>query len=192
MFEAVITIVDVPASNVRFVVVPIFHICAMGAVGKVHVPPPSLIVRVPLPEPENALDVADSVTLLLLTEKSSVPVNAPQVIDGTATVVLTVTVPPPELPSNVTASDVPGTDAPDEPPDDDAQCVVDDASHVPAPPTQNLFAIGQAALFLLSHSIASTRSRTNCGVILSQISAQCRHVFQLPHGSPTAILSCEG
>jgi hypothetical protein len=45
-----------------------------------HVPLPRLIVRVPAPEAFIPA-AAESVTLLLLALKSSVPVNAPQVID---------------------------------------------------------------------------------------------------------------
>ncbi|WP_032900958.1 hypothetical protein ACSGFO_24970 [Mesorhizobium sp. WSM4083] len=108
----------------------------------VHVPFPSLIVLVPLPLPLKA-DELLSVTLLLLTLKSSVPVKAPQVIDCTATVVFTVTVPPPELALKVTVSDVPGTEAPPAPPVVADQCVVSLAFHSPVPPTQKRFAIDQ-------------------------------------------------
>lgn len=107
----------------------------------VQVPLPRLIVRAPEPVPENA-GIALNVTLLLLALKSNVPVNAPQVIVCTVTVVLTVTVPPPDEPSRVALSAEPGTDAPLAPPDEAAQCDVSLASHVPVPPTQNLEAIG--------------------------------------------------
>jgi len=43
--------------------------------------------------------------------------------------------------SKNTLSAAVGTDAPLAPPEDALQCVVLDASHVPAPPTQYLFAI---------------------------------------------------
>jgi hypothetical protein len=52
-----------------------------------------------------------------------------------------VAVPPPEFPSNMAASATPGADAPEAPPDVADQFVVLALSHVPVPPTQNLFAI---------------------------------------------------
>jgi hypothetical protein len=78
--------VELPASNVRFVVVVISQ--AEPTPVSDHVPLPILRVRTPVPVPENAVE-AERLTLLLLTEKSSVPVNAPIVIDCTLIVVLT-------------------------------------------------------------------------------------------------------
>lgn len=98
---------------------------------RVRTPPAPLLAKFPV-----------RVTLLLLTEKSKVPVKALMVSWVIVIVVLTVTVPPPELASKVTVSPAPGTDAPPEPaPDVAAQCVVSEASHVPVPSTQNLLAI---------------------------------------------------
>ncbi len=104
----------------------------------VHVPLPILSVRVPVPEPLNVCIVG----LLLLAEKSSVPVNAPIVTDVTLKSVLTVTVPPPEAASKVTVSPEPGTEPGCvEPPDVVAQLVRLLPSHVFVPPTQNNEAI---------------------------------------------------
>lgn len=116
-------------------------------VAKFHSVP--VLVRVQVPLPRFSVLVAEpvplklpvSVTLLLLAEKSSVPVCAPQVSDMIATVVLTVTVPAPELPSNVTLSAEVGTVCPPAPPVVAAQCVVSLASQVPVPPTQKRAAI---------------------------------------------------
>ena len=72
------------------------------------------------------------------------PVKPVQVIDLQTRVPEMVTAPPPELPLKKTSSLDPGTLAPDAPPDESDQCVVDDPSHVPAPPTQKRDAIFSA------------------------------------------------
>lgn len=46
-----------------------------------------------------------------------------------------------ELASKIALSEVVGADAPDDPPDDVDQCVVDELSQVPVPPTQYLSAM---------------------------------------------------
>lgn len=97
---------DVPASKVRFVVVFRSH-CP-----QVIVDAPSVSVRVAEPVNEKW---AESVSVCPFV--SRVPVNAPPVIDATPTPAVTVTVPPPELPSKITASEPPGTDAPPDPPE---------------------------------------------------------------------------
>jgi hypothetical protein len=71
-------IVDELALNVKPVVVPILN--AVPLADSVHRPLPRFIVLVPVPLPLNPV-LPLSVTLLLLALKSSVPVNAPQVID---------------------------------------------------------------------------------------------------------------
>lgn len=127
-----------PPWYVRFVAVVNRHLAPVP--DKVYVAEPSLIVLVPVPEPSMALPVLVRVMLLLLTELSIVPVNAPKVKD--CRVIrppkLSVTVPPPDEASKVTASLEPGTDAPPAPPLDVDQWVVPEESHVPVPPTQNL------------------------------------------------------
>jgi len=67
-------IVELLALNVS----PVTVVKSTEAVAEliVHVPLPILNVRVPVPV---TLKVLDKVTLLLLAEKSSVPVNAPKV-----------------------------------------------------------------------------------------------------------------
>src|SRR2546430_2342263 len=99
-----------------------------------------------VPEPEKLTPVLAAVlwpilTLLLLAEKSSVPVNAPATSEDRLTVVLTVTVPPPELPSNVAVSAAPGRlPAPPHvlpaPPLDDDHDAVLLPFQVAVPPTQ--------------------------------------------------------
>lgn len=134
------TIVEVPALNVRLVEV-LQSQTVPNAAEMVKVPLPRFSVRVPVPEFENAVV---NVTLGLLTLKSSVPVNAPMVSvvnDFPLMVVSTVTVPPPEEPSNVTLSPLTGADAPPAPPVLADQCVVVVESHVPVPPTQKREAI---------------------------------------------------
>jgi hypothetical protein len=131
--------VELFALNVSPVVVVIVHGVELDVVS-VHVPSPMLIVRVPEPDP---LNETLKLTLLSLAEKSNVPVKAPHVIDCTVTVVLTVTVPPPDEASKVAESPDPGTDAPPAPFELAAQCVVSLASHVPVPPTQKRLAIDQ-------------------------------------------------
>lgn len=99
--------VDEEASRVRPVVVPIFHVVLVGSV---YVAVPSLIVLVA--EPDALKLPLTSVILLLLMLLSQVPVNAPIVIEMTEIVPpkFSVTVPPPDDPSNVTVSEDPGTD----------------------------------------------------------------------------------
>lgn len=127
--------------KVRFVVVVNSQTFALLP-ESVQVPLPMFSVRVPVPDPLNPMLFGlVSVTLLLLAEKSKVPVNAPIVMDRTLIVVLTVTVPPPLDASNVTVSLAPGTLCPPAPLDVAAQCVVSEASQVPVPPTQNLLAM---------------------------------------------------
>ena len=128
--------VEDPGSSVRFVAVEVVQMVALLPV-IVQVPLPIFRVRVPVPEQLNV----DIVGLLLFVAKSKVPVKAPIVIDTTLRFVLTVTVPPPELASKVTVSATPGTDWPPAPFEVAAQCVVSEASQVPAPPTQKRFAI---------------------------------------------------
>lgn len=130
--EYVKLMVDVPALHVRPVVVAICHRFAELFPVIVNVPLPRLIARVEVPEPLNV----KSVGLLLFTEKSIVPVYVPHERVRILKLVFTVTVPPPEDPSNVTLSATPGTVWPPAPPDVADQCVVSDASHVPVPPTQ--------------------------------------------------------
>jgi hypothetical protein len=76
-----ISIVELFALSVRPVVVPQFQgvLPAEAAVSLIK-PFPRLIVLVPVLALFHPA-AADSVTLLLLAEKSSVPVNAPEVID---------------------------------------------------------------------------------------------------------------
>lgn len=97
------------ALNVSPVVVAIVHKVAPLVADRVHVPFPRLSVRVPVPLPLWPLTPV-MVTLLLLALKSSVPVKAPVVSPWMVTVVLTVTVPPPDEPSKVTVSAALGTD----------------------------------------------------------------------------------
>src|SRR5258706_12307449 len=74
---------------------------------------PSFIVRTELPDPTKP-PAPVMVTLLLLMLLSNVPVNVAMERDRMVIVPpkLSVTVPPPELPSSVTESPEPGTDAP--------------------------------------------------------------------------------
>jgi hypothetical protein len=69
---------ELPGSNVKFVVTVASQVLP-GPVRK-YVPLPSLMFRTPVPVIENAV-VADTVTFLLLTLLSNVPVNAPIVTD---------------------------------------------------------------------------------------------------------------
>jgi hypothetical protein len=96
-------------------------------------------VLVDVPVQENDCIVG----LLLKALKSKVPVNKPIAIEVTlgSYPVPTVTVPPPEEPSKVTVSLLPGTEAPLAPPLVADQCVVSAAFHVPVPPTQKREAI---------------------------------------------------
>src|SRR5882762_10677254 len=128
--------VELFAANVRLVVVAMFHAVAIPL--SVHVPLPIFRLRVPVPVPLNP-PLAVSVTLLLLTLKSRMQpvvdaVQAPKVIDCTATVVLTVIVqvtPPTQVAaSKVTVSAEPGTDAPVAPPVDADHIAVLAPSHV--------------------------------------------------------------
>lgn len=137
----VMAIVEVPALKVRPVVVAAFHGVLADVAVRLNSPLPRLSVRVPVPVMLNPV-VPLSVALLLFTEKSSVPVNAPAVMDWTVTVVLTVTVPPPLDPSNVTESAEPGTVWPPSPPDVADQFTILEPSHVPVPKTQNRLATG--------------------------------------------------
>lgn len=103
---------------------------------------PRLIDRVVEPL---LLNAPVNVSVGLLTLKSSVKPDMASAVsvpkDLPLRVASSVTVPVPELPSKVGLSPVVGADAPPDPPEVDAQCVVDDASQVPVPPTQNLVAI---------------------------------------------------
>jgi len=107
------SIVDELALNVRLVVVVIVHEPPLSS----HVPLPKLRVLVAVPV---LLKVPVRVTFGLLALKSSVPVNAPIVRDIIVTTPEpfgqlaedaphTVTVPPPEVPSNVAVSAEVGT-----------------------------------------------------------------------------------
>jgi hypothetical protein len=108
----------------------------------VQVPLPRLMVRVPEPQPlTKLLNVIFG--LLVLKLRVLPPVNAVQVklrkliplIEESAVIV-----PLPKLASNMTPSPATGADAPLAPPDVAAQLAVEVLSHVPVPPTQNLFA----------------------------------------------------
>ena len=132
--------VAVLADKVRLVVVPQSMNPPEFVPVKLKVPEPRFMVRVPVPELFQPFVLI--VGLLLLVAKSSVRPMAPVVNDWIVKSVFTVIVPAPELPSIVTVSPEPGTDAPPDPaPDVAAQCVVSEASHVPVPRTQNLLAI---------------------------------------------------
>lgn len=114
-----------------------------------HVHEPCLNVRAPAHEPL----IVWTVTLFEFVAKSSVPVNAPNVIETTegAYAAQHVMVPPPDEPSKVTVSAEPGTDWPPAPPEVAAQCVVSEASQVPVPPTQNRAAIRSVGYDLATH-----------------------------------------
>lgn len=133
------------AFRVKLVTTPQSQIFDEEVDDNVHVPLPMFKVLAPVPVPKK---LVVKVILLLFAEKSKAPVKAPIVRTERLRVAwLTVTVPPPELPSRVTLSPATGTDCPPAPPEDDAQWVVSAASHVPVPPTQNLFAmLGYALL----------------------------------------------
>lgn len=131
----------------KFAVNPVVVAQSKLSTLKVNVPLPRFIVLVPEPPNSIAITPAElpNVMLGLFTLKSSVPVNAPAVsvaIVAPLTVESTVTVPPPELASNVTLSPDAGTLEPPAPPEDADQCVVVVESQVPAPPTQNLAIFG--------------------------------------------------
>ncbi|ANW00699.1 hypothetical protein LMTR13_11475 [Bradyrhizobium icense] len=133
--------VEVPALNVRFVVVAASKTLPLLPT-RVNVPEPRLIVRVPVPEIlKFGEDDRLKVMLGLFVAKSSVPVNAPQTSDwivfDALIVAATVTVPPPLDPSNVTVSAEDGTLAPLAPPEVADQFAVLESFHVPVPPTQN-------------------------------------------------------
>jgi hypothetical protein len=71
----------------------------------------------------------------------NVTVEVLKVTDVATAPTAVVQVPVPELESKVTVSAATGAEAPDAPPEVEAQFAVLLASHVPVPPTQNLFAI---------------------------------------------------
>lgn len=139
-------IVEVPAFKVRFAHVPQFQNALLADNVKVPLPIFRVLVAAPvrlmLPEPV-------AVSELLFVAKSIVPVKAPMV--KLATVhrpppILTVIVPPPELPSKVTLSLVAGTQAHDAPPEVVAHLPLSDVpSTVPVPPIQKQFPPEQAA-----------------------------------------------
>jgi hypothetical protein len=80
-------------------------------------------------------------TLTSYVEKSNVPVKPLKLIVKQSTLTPKVTVPPPLLALNNTASAAVGTDSPPAPPEVADQFAVFIASQVPVPPTQYLFAI---------------------------------------------------
>ena len=102
----------------------------------VMVPVPQTIVLTAAPEQLNVAAVRDG----LLALRSIVPVKASAVNEIIVLLPLivaaTVTVPPPDDASKVTASVAEGTAMLPTPPDVEAQCVVVELSHVPVPPTQ--------------------------------------------------------
>jgi hypothetical protein len=97
------------------------------------------MVTVPIVNP----DIVEARMKLPATVKdvaAIVPVYPVQVTDLAVPEEI-VTVPPPELALKKTSSAVVGTDAPPAPPDVADQLVVEEAFHVPVPPTQYLFAM---------------------------------------------------
>lgn len=131
--------VDDPAFNVKLVVVTQFHGVPLPVLDMFHAPFPIFRVRVAVPVEFNAAAAPESVTLLLLMEKSRMQpvveaVHALIVMEITVTFVLTVmvhVVPPTQvLASKITVSTLLGTDAPVAPPVVVDHIAVLDPSHV--------------------------------------------------------------
>lgn len=179
-------ITDEFALNVRFVVVPISQMVALPVADSVHVPLPRFIVLVPLPDPLNAAE-AVSVMLGLFALKSKVPVNAPHVSDVMVLLALivaaTVTVPPPDEPSNVTVSaDVGAAWFP-------VPLLVADQwpllvlSHVPVPLTQNRLAVAHLPRLLPTPSRGQpVAAHTQCPAIpyvVPEVRKLCPRIYMV-------------
>ena len=132
------------ALNVKLVVVIKFHNAAPPVSDKVPFPKFKVLVAEPV-----QLKLLTEI-LLLLVAKSNVPVNAPHVMVLAVHVpppTVTVTVPPPDDPSNTISSDVAGSHAQVRPPLVIDQCAEsDERFRVPAPPIKKHVPPTHAAL----------------------------------------------
>lgn len=118
------------AIDVPLVVMVLPVVVALNVIAPVdvHVVP---VFKDMLPEIANVGDVPSANVQPVTDVVISKQVKAPVIVTVPAA-------PDPE--SKNTLSDAVGTDAPDAPPEDADQFVVEDVFHVPAPPTQYLFA----------------------------------------------------